>query len=67
MLVIGFINPTFQANENDGFVTVEFGILLNGGLQTEVSIELFFSDSVALSKFYAQYKFQSVTTINRWQ
>ena len=49
MLVIGF-SPPFQANENDGFVTVEFGIL-SGSLQAEVSIELFFSDSVALSKF----------------
>ena len=52
-LVLGFIGLPFQANENDGFVAVEFGIQ-SGSLQTEVSIELFFSDLVALSKLYAQ-------------
>lgn len=39
----------YQANENDGFVTVDIGIL-SGRLEAEVSVELFFGDQLALSK-----------------
>ena len=47
--MLGFITAEFFANENDGILTVEFGIL-SGILQVEVSVELSFSDDTALSK-----------------
>ncbi len=61
-LQIGFINTPYQANEIDGFATVEFGILNNGvQLGTEVRVELFFSelldrafDRTAMGKFCMQ-------------
>ena len=57
VLDIGFIGSPFEANENDGFVTVKFGILTPSYLQAEVSIELFFSDSLAISKFIQEISF----------
>ena len=41
---------SYQTNENDQFVAVEFGIL-SGILETGVFVELFFADALALSKF----------------
>ena len=37
------MNLSHEASENDSFVTVEFGILSNS-LETEIPVELFFSD-----------------------
>lgn len=53
VLVIGFIDPPYQVNESDAFATVEFGILNGASIQADisVSIELFFTDLTAISKF----------------
>lgn len=48
-IVIGFSNATYDANENDGEAIIQIG-LINGTLQTEVSIQLSVSDGTALSK-----------------
>ena len=46
--MIGFFNSSYQTSENDGFVTVEFGIV-DGSLQAELSVELFL---IAQSNYY---------------
>ena len=52
--LIGFINAPYQANENDGFVTVEFGVLNGVQPSTDVTVELSLSGGTARSKFYMQ-------------
>ena len=50
-LVIGFMNLPYQVNESDSFITLEFGILDGGMITDNVSVELFFSNQSAISKF----------------
>ena len=47
-VTIGFINAPYFVSENGSFVDVTVGVL-SGGLQTQVSVEISFSDGSAVS------------------
>ena len=52
--MIGFIDLLYEANENDGFASVTFGVTFGvlsiGALQREVRVGIQLSDGTALSK-----------------
>ena len=50
VVMIGFINAPYQANENDGTVSVQVGVVGSIRLGREVTIELSYSSGSALSK-----------------
>ena len=52
-LTIGFINAPYEVDEDDDFATVEFGITSGIiGPSVSLSIELYFSDQTAISKYF---------------
>ena len=50
VVVIGFINAPYQANESDGTVSVQVGVIGTTGLGREVTVELSYSNGSALGK-----------------
>jgi collagen type VI alpha len=48
-VVIGFMNAPYQVMENEGFVTVTFGMIC-GRLERDVTVELSFLDGTAVSE-----------------
>ena len=48
-LVIGFIDTPYVVNENDGFVTVMFGVR-NGTLENGFQVEFSLADGTALGE-----------------
>ena len=52
--MIGFINAPYQANENNGTVSIEVGVIGASGLGREVTVELSYSSGSALGKLCAE-------------
>ena len=53
--VIGFLSESYSVSESDGTASIKFGVI-NGSLQTEISVNLIFSDGSALCKLLAIYQ-----------
>ena len=52
-VVIGFLNDSYEVNEEDGSVTIEVGLIGGTMLQREISMLLSFVDDTATSKSVA--------------
>ena len=61
-VLIGFIDLLYEANENEGFASVTFGVLSIGALQREVRVGIQLSDGTALSKQLTKKQTDSLLT-----